>query len=622
MPGLFAELYNHCRSTLMRCSKFDSNASLRAVFVTNELYPFRDRLPTATSKGERVDACLDFLLDKRLSDGRPVLPLFLAALRDRYQQGDALHNELGMLAEAAQSAFASSDPLSVVEHPSQNPQPVQQIEDHPLRILHISDIHRAPNAPTSNTTLLGKLLDDIRFTYDEDNAQFGSGEPQLGPPDLIVVSGDLTQCAEEAEFEVALRFLEGLLPLVDDDRQRAVLVPGNHDLNWTIAAQSYTPATKKDYDGQPPPGEPYSQSVKQASDGTYWRRNDATYTDRFKPFKTFFDAFYQGAYTYTLARDQMFTVHDMSESLGLVMVGFNSCDEIDAYLCEGKLSSLDSRAFINTDAIYNTQQSPAFHADQRGLLRIGVFHHNIRPVKHGEDFLDPKYLQILKRHGCDLCLHGHVHTLSHDLFDATQVKTLPVVGAGSLAAPYVDRPAAAPMGYNVVVIGRQSSGIWVHTRRHDENNLVWAADYQWEGKPYFTVRSPMSGAITPTANGTPGTTQSPQKVSPVNVTLSSELRLSLINALLLVPAAAAFQGRTALLGSIASINLNRTPVSARSDIEGIVDQLSSLGPLASGDWPLLVLIDNALPHVRGTQVAQDLRTIRQALKNFYREARR
>ena len=104
MQGIPGELHNRCRTTLLKCSEFDSDASLRTVFVTKELSPFRSGLPEAESKSERVDACLAFLVDKCLSDGRSVLPLFLAALRDRYQVGDALRDELGALAEAVQSA--------------------------------------------------------------------------------------------------------------------------------------------------------------------------------------------------------------------------------------------------------------------------------------------------------------------------------------------------------------------------------------------------------------------------------------------------------------------------------------------------------------------------------------
>lgn len=114
MSGLSTELYNRCRTTLLQCSEFDTNASLRAVFVTDELHPFRSWLPEAASKSERVDACLAHLLDKRLSDGRTVLPLFLAALRDRYSPGDDLRDELAALVEAVR---ATLDPSNVKEQP-------------------------------------------------------------------------------------------------------------------------------------------------------------------------------------------------------------------------------------------------------------------------------------------------------------------------------------------------------------------------------------------------------------------------------------------------------------------------------------------------------------------------
>lgn len=359
-----------------------------------------------------------------------------------------------------------------------------------VRILHISDIHRAPNSTTSNTTLLGKLMDDIETTYQEDNNKLQADEPHLGNPDVIVVSGDLTQRADDAEFELAAKFLENLLPLVNNERKRIVIVPGNHDISWKIASESYSQTTEEAYKTQTVSYEPYNQPVKKSLNNTYWQKNESTYTDRFKPYKNFFDKFYQGEYNYSLNRDDMYTVYDLSEILGLVIVGYNSCDEIDAYTDSNKPYSLDRRGIINTDAIYKAKLSPAFHSSKRDLLRIGVFHHNIRSVDYGEDFLEPKYLQILKRHGLDFCLHGHVHRANHDIFDPEKSIIMPVVGAGSLAAPYQDRPSSTPMGYNLIVVNKDSNGIWAHTRRHDENHLVWAADYQWNGKPYFIIRSP------------------------------------------------------------------------------------------------------------------------------------
>jgi hypothetical protein len=99
-------LHNQCRTVLLQCSEFDGDASLLAVFVTAELRPFQHGLPETASKKDRVDQCLDFLLPKRLSDGRPVLPLFLMALRNKYEPGDALRGELDTLAKATQKALS------------------------------------------------------------------------------------------------------------------------------------------------------------------------------------------------------------------------------------------------------------------------------------------------------------------------------------------------------------------------------------------------------------------------------------------------------------------------------------------------------------------------------------
>lgn len=103
-------LYHPCRNTLCRCREFQSYRALRAVFVTEPLFPFRIGLPQADSPEGLVDACLDHLIGKRLSGGQPVLPIFLATLRDRYHPGDALRDDLEDLHTAIHAAMAQSAP--------------------------------------------------------------------------------------------------------------------------------------------------------------------------------------------------------------------------------------------------------------------------------------------------------------------------------------------------------------------------------------------------------------------------------------------------------------------------------------------------------------------------------
>lgn len=98
MPFLSKPLHNRCYNTLIKCSEFDSDASVRAVFVTRELHPFRMGLPGENSRTARVTAVVEYLLDQEPEAGPPVLVLFLSALSGHYQHGNALLNELKTLA--------------------------------------------------------------------------------------------------------------------------------------------------------------------------------------------------------------------------------------------------------------------------------------------------------------------------------------------------------------------------------------------------------------------------------------------------------------------------------------------------------------------------------------------
>jgi hypothetical protein len=130
MPGLPPNLYTLCRDTLCRCREFQSYQALRAVFVIEQLFPFRIGLPKADNPEEQVDLCLDHLIGRHTSDGQPVLPIFIATLRDRYEPGDALHDDLDDLSRAVQSAMVAQPPT----RPAQQPQRSQDLFNHLLKI--------------------------------------------------------------------------------------------------------------------------------------------------------------------------------------------------------------------------------------------------------------------------------------------------------------------------------------------------------------------------------------------------------------------------------------------------------------------------------------------------------
>ena len=97
MSALPSDIYRLCRKVLLDCREFESYRALRAVFVTDELRPFRIGLREADNPVALIDLNLEYLLEQRLKGGQSVFPIFLAALRDRYEPGDALREELGGL---------------------------------------------------------------------------------------------------------------------------------------------------------------------------------------------------------------------------------------------------------------------------------------------------------------------------------------------------------------------------------------------------------------------------------------------------------------------------------------------------------------------------------------------
>jgi hypothetical protein len=96
-------------------------------------------------------------------------------------------------------------------------------------------------------------------------------------------------------------------------------------------------------------------------------------------------------------------------------------------------------------------------------------------------------------------------------------------------------------------------------------------------------------------------------------------RTQLIDALLALPVSKTFMGRSTLLNGIPG-DLNRSSDNARLDFDLIIDQLSHLGQLSSGNWPLLMLIDNALRYGEPYKsLARVLQSVSRVLVNAYEE---
>jgi hypothetical protein len=107
--GLPPELTNQCRKVLLQCEEFHDYETLITVFVTDELLPFKSQIRKANNRKQLIDYCFEDLLQKYTKNSDPILPIFLATLKDRYDQENALYHELKELCTTVDSAFQKNN---------------------------------------------------------------------------------------------------------------------------------------------------------------------------------------------------------------------------------------------------------------------------------------------------------------------------------------------------------------------------------------------------------------------------------------------------------------------------------------------------------------------------------
>src|SRR4051812_978645 len=111
-----------------------------------------------------------------------------------------------------------------------------------VAILHISDLHRDAGSGLTTASLLESLrLDRERYLSEG-----------LRPADVAVVSGDIVygvntadptgDAALQAQYDEAREFLARLADMFfAGDRERIVLVPGNHDVSHPHVLRATVP---------------------------------------------------------------------------------------------------------------------------------------------------------------------------------------------------------------------------------------------------------------------------------------------------------------------------------------------------------------------------------------------
>ena len=232
-----------------------------------------------------------------------------------------------------------------------------------MRILHISDLH-VPST-RSLTQVWGPVEACLRL---EDRFDF------------VVVSGDLSERAQPAEFEA----LEELITedvmrwLPDDDRSRIIFVPGNHDVLWDdahfnpVLAGHDTVAAAESVRRDPHRSN-YRSEVTKLGELRLWEIKQPEHSARLGNVQAFFDKFYGGSLAakpqkklMLLAPGEDWSCHAFLDQ-GIAFIGLNSCHRNDKYW-HG--AGFDPQA-INAASrhVYKLRQQ------KPNLLVVAVWHH-------------------------------------------------------------------------------------------------------------------------------------------------------------------------------------------------------------------------------------------------------
>lgn len=315
-----------------------------------------------------------------------------------------------------------------------------------IRVLHLSDLHFS--AQDQATLWYAQLAADLRQ----------QGCERL---DGLVISGDVGNLSIPEEYTAARLFLDHVMGGFGLSPQSLVLVPGNHDLNWSLSQDAYRLERRARYRGELKDG----TFIAHGADVIEVRDEDA-YKLRFRHFAEFYRQV-KGE-EYPLDDEQQATIHYLPQC-NLLFLGLNSAWKIDHHY--------RARAGIHTGALARA----LIHLDRvsRASMRIAVWHH---PITSEElDHLDDTgFLQQLAVAGFRVALHGHVHRAENQLYQydvAPGGRRIAIVSAGTFGAPARQWVPGYPLQYNLLVFSGKT--MTVETRCREELNGAWRPDARW-----------------------------------------------------------------------------------------------------------------------------------------------
>ncbi|HEY9799717.1 MAG TPA: HEAT repeat domain-containing protein, partial [Leptolyngbyaceae cyanobacterium] len=318
-----------------------------------------------------------------------------------------------------------------------------------MYILHLSDLHFG--TPDQAKLWSNQLVTDLQNELDI---------PHL---DALILSGDIANKSTPEEYQAAQQFLNEVCKDFTLQPEQIIIVPGNHDLNWQLAQDAYTPYRRERYQGK------LNQEIYIDDGGNYIEVADQEkYKQRFEHFRNFYQSIKNQPYPQDY--DQQYTL-DHFPNQNLLILGLNSAWQLDHHYKDN--------ASINMNALSNALTEIRRHQKYQNCLKIAVWHH---PLNSSWDdrIKDHGFMEQLAQANFRFAVHGHIHKAENSLYKydmSASGRKLDIICAGTFGAPTKELNPGYPWQYNLLKF--EDKKLTIYTRRREEPNGTWKPDARW-----------------------------------------------------------------------------------------------------------------------------------------------
>jgi 3',5'-cyclic AMP phosphodiesterase CpdA len=306
----------------------------------------------------------------------------------------------------------------------------------PRTLLHLTDLHFGDPAGKGHywNTESPELQLAVHNQRGLLKSMLRDLQAQKLQPDLVLVTGDLLNMSDPAGVSLAVDFLADLATQLGLARTRVVLIPGNHDVLR-----------------DPDPTKQYTLFGEIC-------------TQFYGPLRPPFDPT-----TLPHLRVEHF---DFARELSVEVVGFNSCEELDAATNQ-KHGSVKSGQRDRAEELLDVSEG-------KGLFRIALMHHHLESpvgiIRNDYDVMDDAAgtREWLAQRRFHLALHGHQHVDWQSIAVVDGWTLAIAAGASAGVANYGRAAWNLQLGYQVIVVDSVTEGRRIR-REYNPQRREWTA---------------------------------------------------------------------------------------------------------------------------------------------------